>query len=397
MPQALNQNYDLFTEMLTILEEDKTRFYRVGDQEPYAINRAEILTNPSHVNYAFNIDNFGTNASLLRQAVSLAVRDMDQESLFITDFELIEPRGEVTRPNCNGINESTPIDVSNWAVSPFAKWLAAGHSIDVFSAPFRQEGYNKKANTSVSQDQFLFFLFFTPRGRSNSMIAKCFERGLVRGDVAHLNFGTQEYKLRKDYGNKSAQEKGLGSEIEFEEYFENEGFEYYQVLRSDLVTSLEYEEFSAERKLLEGLTLESKMQCFATPQLDIKVTDITKTYAQLLETYINQEELPEKIETDGVAVDELFQLKDREGKISVHVSNPGLIPPRSSFYQIEISLVGEPAELPDANMRKYLTWKDKIFSSCMPVNSLYGSLKEAMSRTQLPQDRIFTYYLELID
>lgn len=394
MYQAISQNYDLFQTILSMLDKEGSSFYRIGAGQGASITITDILHNPNSPYYALNVSSFNDNQSKLREALAQISRK-EQEAIFITDFELYEANNSTQRPGCDGKMATTPINVSNWQTPYFSDWLSKGHSIQFIALPFTQSG---KYSPDGVQRQRIYFTFFTPKNTPQSLYNKVKAR-YNNLAASTLDFNTTNYQFNIQTQGKPETEKALGSQLEFQDYYQGKGFDYYQMVKKDIQSAMEDEEFAESRILFEGIEFLNQMECYPNYQIGLQAYDITEAFQTELKRLESEDTLQHLTWAPPKPEGEIFELKAIQGqeKFAVKIQDLKSLPIRSKLYRIDFELKEATLQLPLAKMENLLTWNDYQYTKCMPVKSLMGSLQEAMARISITNRHLYTIYIEILN
>jgi hypothetical protein len=308
-------------------------------------------------------------------------------AVFITDFELVKGKQELQVVQ-NGKTFRTSIDISAWAVNEFENWLRQGNAIDVFAQPF------DKQNSWVpqTQQQHLYILVFTPKAlvrEPSALVNRLLEK--QRG-LKHFRFSAEDIALTGKYKDKAneggATENAVPNAVQVAT-----GFEFYSFGQKDLFKIPEYSE--KDTRFLKNLFLANAPVNYPGLQLEAKVYDITDEYQKYYDA-VNPVEGEKKSKYSFTAsdpVEDVFVLDYNANKkeigLKLHENFTGV--EHRKLYKVDVVIKEAKPEF-DNGLLSALKWTD---ARGFEVPSLAASLTEALSRINLKDRVIYTYYVEL--
>lgn len=386
MHPAIESCNRVFDEVLNIVKSDKTRYLVCGPPDSLqTLTIAELggLFDPKNAN------SFSVQISILDKPLERIV-NTDKQAIYITDFELIKD-GIPRMQNVDGGTVLSNIDLSpSWATIPFDKWLAAGHSIDVFAKPFA-----KKRAKGV-QNQYLYFIVFTPRTASENRVVE----GLTKlqeseTDLKHFSFSKSRFQAITDYKNPA--EKGLSNYIGLLEHFEGQGYEYYKMKFQDF-SRLEKE---GNKNILDKLSINQQLEGFSNLGFHVQVEDVTAAYHLLADSMqCGSGTNLDKLKLTGKIVTDYFELETKSlgNKIDFGIKKHDNFTAinqevKSQLFKVTILFNTAKYQPDTTKMEQVLQWKDVNIG--YPVPGLYGGLKEAASRMDLKETPVYTYYIDV--
>lgn len=405
MHPAINQNYDFFEEVLTILDQRDAKYYKAGYEKPYEIKEIFDKNSPYNPRYE---SSFSDTRSYLKNVVDLIVKHKSRQAIFITDFERVEKNTVLAKQKdfIDGKKVVTDIDPSPWATKQFTEWLAAGNAIDIFARRYLK--YKNEAD--LTQDRYLYFIVFTPKKllespSKRSIFHRMSEEGYAdekpSDGRAYFGFSLGRHSLSPSY--KPNPNGGSNNEIAPFAHEANlsEKFEYYQFAFSDIgyLNELEPEEdYTPDKRILQGLSYIRNLSSFDHPEFEIEVENISSGFKAFSDSVLFADPY---LKTSGAEANGIFELSYLQEKqelgISVETRYEGM-GSACELYRIKIILKKAKLNLPISEMNEYLQWEDRRNVETMfVVSSLNESLKEAMKRQQLENLHLFTYYVELLN
>jgi hypothetical protein len=386
MHEGIMASADFLRELLTMANSPKTVYYKVGsaDRPPQInINATE--------NIPWNIGNYTETRSVIDEPVR-QITNGNQTAVFITDFELVKGTQELQIVQ-NGKTFKTSIDISSWAVNYFETWLRDGNAIDIFAKPFTKQS----AWVPQSQSQHVYTLVFTPKALTASpasLINRLMDRGFgSQGDLKHYRFSAEDLALRSDYEDKANVGGATDNAVPQVVQVEYPVFEYYQFRQKDLMKIPDYN--PKDTRFLHRLFLDNAPVNYPNLKLDLKTYDITTEYTEYY-NYLNpaDEEAKKKYAYHQPApAEDVFTLAYNPGKkeigVQLHPNFTGV--ERQTLYKADV-VIQEARPQFDPQMLSALQWTD---ARGFVVPSLTASLTEALSRINLKDRVVYTYYIEL--
>lgn len=381
MHPAIESCNGVFDEVLNLVLSEKTRYLVCGrsdDLQP--LTRAELDSkfDPK------STKSFIEDISILDKPLDRIVKE-GKQAVYVTDFELT---GTPKLQNVQGGTVLSSVDLSpDWATIYFDKWLAAGNSIDVFAKPF------VKKRTKGMQNQYLYFLIFTPRSVTENRIVEGLAK-LQNTDprLEHLAFSKSRFQAVTAYTD--AAQHGLNENVGLRDYITGQGYEYYKIKFDDLKRLDKLE----NKSIVEKLFFNQQLEGFSNLTFRAQVEDITAAYHLLADsmqcgsgTGLDKLKLTSTIEPN------YFELKTKvlaDGRIEFTIKkHDSYTAATNQLFKISI-LFDQVDYKPDvANMEKVLQWRDANLGQLVP--GLYGGLKQAASRMDLKKTPIYTYYIEV--
>ncbi|TAF32044.1 MAG: hypothetical protein EAZ67_10635 [Cytophagales bacterium] len=414
MYEAMYASMDkLVGDVLTMLKQDGTTYYRVGFKPPYSID----IQAKEHI--PTTISNYQDDMSLLDEPLKQIIKNTGKESVYITDFELVNSLERLHEAkDCSGKLLKLQLNPNAWAVEEFESWLKAGHAIDVYAHRF--ERMNKAVQKT--QVQYLYVLVFTPKHlieSNKSLKTRFYEKfkGRLSNDLRYFSFGSSALctAQSKDF---NAQQGGLHESIApLEDVIEMERAQYYSIEFASAQTYVSQDPDNKDKRLLKGIFINS--QDFQEVSLTAKTYAYTSEYDRFNEFKNGQNESedenteidPESGDTlkkaavkrgeafkagQGKALEQVFEATHNKttGEVGLKF-HPEFVGPetRGELYRVDI-VVQKAVYEPPKDMSEVLQWQD---ARCFTVRSLHESLLEAMKRTEkvLDEQILFTYYISL--
>ncbi len=382
MHEGMIASMDFIKDLLTIVNSPKTVYFKAGTND--TPSRVNITATE---NIPWNIGNYTETRSVLDEPIRQITRD-NRTAVFITDFELVKGKQELQIVQ-NGKTFRTSIDISTWAVNEFESWLKQGNAIDVFAQPFA------KQNSWVpqTQNQHLYILVFTPKAlihEPSVLVNRLLEK---QSSLKHFRFSAEDIALITKYKDKSNEGGATENAVPDRVQVNFPAFEYYQFQQKELFKIPEYSE--KDTRFLKNLFLANAPVNYPNLQLEAKVYDITSEYQKYYDSANPVEgEKPAKYSyTAPGTVDDVFVLefdpKKREIGLKLHENFTGV--EFRTLYKVDVTVKEAKPEF-DSNLLSSLKWTD---ARGFEVPSLASSLTEALSRINLKDRVVYTYYVEL--
>ncbi|MDJ1499998.1 hypothetical protein [Xanthocytophaga agilis] len=382
MHEGMMSSMDFIKDLLTIVNSPKTVYFKAGTNDiPPRIN-----INATE-NIPWNISNYTETRSVLDEPIRQITQD-NRTAVFITDFELVKGKQELQIVQ-NGKTFRTSIDISTWAVNEFENWLKQGNAIDVFAQPFT------KQNSWVpqTQTQHIYILVFTPKALIHEPSALVNRLQEKQGRLKHFRFSAEDIALTNKYKDKANEGGATENAVPDMVQVNFPIFEYYMFKQKDLFKIPEYSE--KDTRFLKNLFLANAPVNYPDLQLEAKVYDITSEYQNYYDAVNPVEgEKPKKYSYNAPgASDDIFVLdfdtKKKEVGLKLHENFTGV--EFRTLYKVDVSIKEAKPQF-DNNLLSSLKWTD---ARGFEVPSLASSLTEALSRINLKDRVVYTYYVEL--
>lgn len=386
MHEGVMASADFIRELLTMANTPKTVYYKVGaaDVPPRInINATE--------NIPWNIGNYTETRSVLDAPIR-QITGSNRTAVFITDFELVKGTQELQIVQ-NGKTFKTSIDISSWAVNEFESWLKAGNAIDIFAKPYTKQN----AWVPQSQSQYLYTLIFTPKALTKNpaaLVNRLLDQGYgSKGDLKHYRFSAEDVALRANYQDKANIGGATDNAVPQVVQVAFPVFDYYMFRQKDLFSIPEYSQ--NDTRFLQNLFLANAPVNYPDLKLDVRAYDITPEYTEYYNSLNPVEgEAKKKYAYDQPSpVEDVFQLafdpKKKEIRVQLHPNFTGV--DKQTLYKVDV-VIEEARPQFDPVMVNALQWTD---ARGFQVPSLTASLTEALSRINLKDRTVYTYYIEL--
>ncbi len=386
MHEGMVASMDFIKEMLTIVNSPKTVYFKAG-----ASDTPPRISITATENIPWNLSNYTETRSVLDEPVRAITRD-NRTGVFITDFELVKGQQELQIVQ-NGQTFRTSIDISAWAVNEFEDWLKKGNAIDIFAKRF------DKQNSWVpqTQRQYMYTLIFTPKAQihePSALINRLLDKGYgSRGDLQHFRFSAEDIALQIKYQDKANIGGATDNAVPSGVQVAFPAFEYYQFSQKELFKIPEYD--ANDTRFLKSLFLANAPVNYPDLKLDIQVYDITAEYQKYYDATTPVEgEKPKKYTFSAPSpVEDVFELdfttKKKEIGLKLHPNFTGV--EFRTLYKIDV-VIDEARPQFENSLLSALKWTD---ARGFEVPSLASSLTEALSRINLKDRVIYTYYIEL--
>ena len=152
-------------------------------------------------------ETYNHNNSFLKSAVNSCVyTDKESKSinpnatLFISDFLLDE--GGKSQSWGTKYGSATAANPTGWATEQFKDWFAAGNRLDIIAKKTTLVNGQYGSNGHVSNDKYLYFIFFTPKKDfKNEKISRLLEELGQMNDVNHLRIDPSSYSIELTNNN----------------------------------------------------------------------------------------------------------------------------------------------------------------------------------------------------
>jgi hypothetical protein len=390
MHEGMLATMDFVKEILTIVNTPKTVYYKVGaaDVPPrVSITQSE--------NVPWNIGNYQETRSVLDKPVDMIV-SANQTSVYITDFELVKGMQELQIVQ-DGKTFKTSIDISAWAVNQFEDWLRKGNAIDVFARRFN------KTNSWVPQQQtqYIYILIFTPKAllsEQAALINRLQERGFSEsGDnLKHYRFSAEDIALKQTYQDKANIGGATDNAVPNVVHVNFPEFDFYNYQQKDLMKIPEVN--PEDQRFLHNLFLANAPVNYPNLQLNLRTYDVTSQYQAFFD-YLNpvEEEGDSVKKTFGFQepspVEDVFELafdpKKKEIGLKLHPNFAGV--ESRKLFKVDVVIDQAKPEF-DPQMIETLKWTD---ARGFEVPSLAKSLTEGLSRIDMRNRVLYTYYIEI--
>lgn len=376
MYDPIQQMDDFYSFIFTIIQDDKADFYKVGEDSLLQIEKADVIENAMSPYYYKDIKNFDEKESRLRDAVQTIVKNNNQQSLFITDFEMYEGVRTLKPTNC-GESIKTGINNTPWAKEEFSSWLNEGNIIDVYAHPFMKE----------DSARFMYFILFSP-----GEVAKSDDLSFIRNRMEKEGYHKTNDKMvewfsfsKKDFGLQSPQKLepiiALGTSNQFSK--ENIIYTWYDF------NVLQHLKKTKPEPIIRGVKFEDFSAIYDDFDFKIKVFDVNQSFEAFK---LNDEKARVLMQESPFTL-----VVEREGKDlydlgididPMNVKNANSV----NLYQVEYWVKNAKKKLPEEHMKRILGWVDP---RCLPVYSLENSLNEAASRLLFEEEYLFSIFFEL--
>ena len=386
MHEGVMASVDFVKEMLTMVNAPKTVYFKVGTAD------APTRMNPTATeNIPWNLTNYAETRSVLDEPIRQITRG-NRTAVFVTDFELVKGKQELQVVQ-NGRTFKTSIDISAWAVNEFENWLKQGNAIDVFAQRF------DKRNSWVpqTQSQHIYTLIFTPKALAqepSALVTRLLEKGYGKsGGLQHFRFSAEDIALEIKYKDKANEGGATENAVPNAVQINYPAFEYYQFGQKDVFKISEYSE--KDTRFLKNLFLANAPVNYPDLQLEAKVYDITAEYQKYYDSAnpVEGEKAKPYGFTASGAVEDVFVLdfnkQKKEIGLKLHENFTGV--EYRTLYKVDVAIREAKPQF-DAASLSALKWTD---ARGFEVPSLAASLTEALSRINLKDRVIYTYYVEL--
>jgi hypothetical protein len=386
MHEGIMASADFIRELFTMANTPRTVYYRVGTAD-----RPPRIDINATANIPWNLNNYNDTRSVLDEPVR-QITGGNGTAVFITDFELVKGNQELQIVQ-NGKTFKTSIDISSWAVNEFQNWLKGGNAIDVFAKPFTKQN----AWVPQSQSQHVYTLIFTPKALTDSpdaLVNRLLERGYGnKGDLKHYRFSAEEVALRAAYQDKANVGGATDNAVPEVVQVEFPLFDYYLFRQKDLMKIPEYS--PNDTRFLRNLFLENAPVNYPGLKLSLNAYDITAEYTEYynLLNPVEGEAKKKYAYHQPPAAGDVFELaydaKKKEVGVQLHPNFTGV--DRQTLYKADV-VIDEARPQFDPALMEALQWTD---ARGFQVPSLVASLTEALSRINLKDRVVYTYYVEL--
>jgi hypothetical protein len=267
------------------------RYFRVGDTpQPEPI--ADMTSSAANL---MNLANFRDIGSRLQPVIQRVVSNRGRQSVFVTDFEATLEEKVLTP----GAPKPHRIETKAWAQKDFRTWLQDGNRIDVFAFRFRKPDWWFARNAEKLLDNHVYTLVFTPKALLRggtpspaSVLAFMLElhQRTNSPDYQHFAYWRDDVEVvgRDDptTGNANPNSPVLDAGTDAGP----PRMDYHAFALSEVRDWLEAEGSGqeADRRLLNGVQIRSRVAFVKDLVLGIDVTDVTGPVQDLADAASNR-------------------------------------------------------------------------------------------------------------
>lgn len=376
MYEPIQQMDEFYSFFFTIIQDDKTNFFKVGEDSLSQIDKKDVIENVVSPYYYKNVKNYDENESRMRDAIEEITRNKNKQSLFISDFELFEGTRTEKPTNC-GTKIKTGINNTAWAKEEFSIWLQNGNFIDVYAHPFMLE----------DSARYLYFILFSPASVSQTEdLSFLRNRMQLEGYHRQNNEDVEWFSFsNKDFGLETPSQLDPKFSSGAINQFSKDGMVYswyeYQMVQHLKKTK--------DEPIIHGVWFKDNSTIYDDYDFEIIVYDVKNAYEKYK---LNS------TEERTLVTDHPFSLivqKENNGRYDLGMDfNPMEIRNANdvNLYQVEFWVKDAKKILPKDRMQHILGWVDP---RCLPIYSLKTSLEEAAARLDFEKEYLFSIFFEI--